>query len=228
VNAGCRSAPASGGAASASSDGQPVLCWRPLPAKQEQRGVVAAPAQAGSHEGVRQPADGLGGDSPSALVASSIPQPRLAELFAAVDPLLDDPVGEQQHPVTRLQLDRSRPRLSVETEWAGKRAGKLTDDSGTPDPQRRRMADVDPGRLAELGVQLADLGGREPAASTPRSGGGCRTTTPPLHARSGKSRSRSSRSQPLSALHANAMTLDRGTLTARRRTISPLTSRKGR
>jgi hypothetical protein len=113
----------------------------PVPLEREQRGIIAGPPLAGSHESVGQPADGLRGWQPSALVAWSISRNRaLPSTPSSTTPSVN---SSTRSPGSSC-IDRGL-WVSAETERAGHRAGELTDDPGAADPQRRRVADVDPG-----------------------------------------------------------------------------------
>ena len=86
----------------------------------------------------------------------------LAELFFAGFVLLDQAVGEAQHPVAALERCSLMPGLfTAEADRQGGRAFQLPDDPVVADQQRCGVARVDPLQLAGGDVQAHHLRGDE-------------------------------------------------------------------
>jgi hypothetical protein len=153
-----------------------------LPLHQEQGRVVGGHAAPGSRQGVRQGPNYLLHAASSVVgVLHEADKALLAELLLAGPVLLDDTVGEEQHPVTAAELFLADVRCgTADPDRKGSRALQRPADPVAADQQWRRVTDVDPLQAAGGDIQahhlrrdelvrpelLVDGGVRQPADRT--------------------------------------------------------------
>lgn len=95
-----------------------------------------------------------------------VPQPCLAGRAAAGSVLLDNAVGEEQHPVTPLQRSiADHRRRPAKADRQGRRAGELGHEVRVPEEQRRWMSSVDPLQEPRSDIQPGHLSSHEPVGT---------------------------------------------------------------